>query len=128
LNTTFDSAWRQRALRGDAAAVQGLVDEALEPLYAFCLYRVGRNRHLCEEVVQETLFRALRDLANYDPQRSSNNIFSWLTGLARNEIHRTLGRQHGVVSLEALWANVNRQWQQRFQWMQTEAKRKLEQR
>jgi hypothetical protein len=79
----FDANWRGRAVEGDAAAIQSLVDAALEPLYAFCLYRVGRDQHLCEEVVQETLLRALRDLGNYDPQRSNNHIFSWLTGLAR---------------------------------------------
>jgi RNA polymerase sigma-70 factor, ECF subfamily len=86
-----------------------LVDAVLGPLYAFCLYRVGRNRHFCEEVVQETLLRALRDLANYDPARSNDNIFPWLIGLARNEIHRTLGRQHGALSLETLWANVDKE-------------------
>jgi RNA polymerase sigma-70 factor, ECF subfamily len=109
LGDIFDAAWRKRALQGNAAAVQCLVDAALEPLYAFCLYRVGRDRHLCEEVVQETLLRALRDLANYDPSRSNNCIFAWLTGLARNEIHRVLGRHRAGLSLETLWANVDRE-------------------
>jgi len=107
LGAIFDAAWRKRALAGNAAAVQALADAALVPLYAFCLYRVGRNRHLCEEVVQETLLRGLRDLAKYDPQRGNNDIFAWLTGLARNEIHRVLGRQRGNVSLETLWAKVD---------------------
>jgi RNA polymerase sigma-70 factor (ECF subfamily) len=107
LSALFDAAWRKLALQGNAAAVQGLVDATLKPLYAFCLYRVGRNTHLCEEVVQETLLRALRDLAKYDPERSNNSIFAWLTGLARNEIHRVLGKQRGGLSLEAMWANVD---------------------
>jgi RNA polymerase sigma-70 factor, ECF subfamily len=105
----FDAAWRKLALQGNGTAVQRLVDAALEPLYAFCLFRVNRDRHLCEEVVQETLLRALRDLGHYDPARCGNNIFSWLTGLARNEIHRVLGRQQGGKSLETLWANVDRE-------------------
>ncbi len=105
----FDAGWRERALRGDAAAVQALADVALQPLYAFCLYRVGRNEHLCEEVVQETLLRALRDVGNYDPARGGNNIFAWLTGLARNEIHRVLGRERLGMTLEKLWANVDRE-------------------
>ncbi len=104
---TFDADWHGRALRGDAAAVQMMADALLEPLYRFCLYRVGRNRHLCEEVVQETLFRALRDLDRYDPPRSNNNIFPWITGLARNEIHRVLNRERAGVSLEALWAKMD---------------------
>jgi RNA polymerase sigma-70 factor (ECF subfamily) len=105
----FDAAWRERALRGDATAVQAYTDAVLGPLYAFCLYRVGRNRHLCEEVVQETLLRSLRELAHYEPARASGNIFPWLTGLARNEVHRVLGRERLGQSLEALWANVDKE-------------------
>ena len=103
----FDADWRARALHGDAPAVQMMADALLEPLYRFCLYRVGRNRHLCEEVVQETLVRALRDLDHYDPPRANNNIFPWVTGLARNEIHRVLNRERAGVSLETLWAKMD---------------------
>jgi RNA polymerase sigma-70 factor (ECF subfamily) len=108
LQTNFDADWRTRALGGDAAAVQALADEALLPLYRFCLYRVGRNQHLCEEVVQETLLRALRELKQYDPLRAGHNIFPWLTGLARNEIHRVLAREKTCVSLESLWAQMDK--------------------
>jgi RNA polymerase sigma-70 factor (ECF subfamily) len=107
LRPIFDADWRARALRGDAPAVQMMADALLEPLYRFCLYRVGRNRHLCEEVVQETLVRALRDLDHYDPPRADNNIFPWVTGLARNEIHRVLNREQAGVSLETLWAKMD---------------------
>ena len=105
----FDAGWRTRALAGDADAVRALADEALGPLYRFCFYRVGRNRHVCEEVVQDTLVRALRDLDRYDPARGGANIFPWLTGLARNEIHRALAREHGGVSLEVLWAKMDKE-------------------
>ncbi|HEX5273588.1 MAG TPA: sigma-70 family RNA polymerase sigma factor [Gemmataceae bacterium] len=107
MRTIFDADWRARALRGDADAVQMMADALLEPLFRFCLYRVGRNRHLCEEVVQETLVRALRDLSHYDPPRANNNIFPWVTGLARNEIHRVLNRERAGVSLETLWAKMD---------------------
>ncbi len=107
MRPNFDADWRVRALKGDTAAVQMMADALLEPLFRFCLYRVGRNRHLCEEVVQETLVRALRDLDHYDPPRANNNIFPWVTGLARNEIHRVLNRERAGVSLEALWARMD---------------------
>jgi RNA polymerase sigma-70 factor (ECF subfamily) len=109
LQPIFDAAWRRRALAGDADAVRTLAEAVLQPLYAFCLYRVGRNCHLCEEVVQETLCRAIRDLDRYDPERGGNNVFPWLTGLARNEIHRVLQRERAAVSLEALWERVDRE-------------------
>jgi RNA polymerase sigma-70 factor, ECF subfamily len=105
---SFDEPWRQRALQGDAEAVKELTTLALRPLYSFCLYRVGRDRDLCEEVVQETLLRALRDLEKYEPARADANIFPWLTGLARNEISRVLGRKKSV-SLEALWARMDKE-------------------
>ena len=103
----FDAEWRARALAGQAEAVCTLAETVVGPLFAFCLYRVGRNHHLCEEVVQETLLRAIRELDRYDPARAGDNIFPWLTGLARNEIHRALAREKNAVSLEALWSKMD---------------------
>lgn len=105
----FDEAWRQRALRGDAGAVKQLAGAVLQPLYSFCLYRVGRNQHLCEEVVQETMLKAIRALKNYEPARAQNNIFPWLTGLARNEIQRILNREKAAVSLQSLWFKMDQE-------------------
>ena len=105
----FDVPWHVRALSGEAEALQALSREMLDPLYSFCLYRVGRNQHLCEEVVQETLVRAMRELDKYEPERAGGDIFPWLTGLARNEIHRVLARDKATVSLEALWEKMDRE-------------------
>lgn len=105
----FDSAWRDRALGGDTEAVKALAEAVLQPLYGFCFYRVGRNQALCEEVVQETLVRAIRELDHYDPARAGDNVFPWLTGLARNEISRVLSREKHAVSLEALWARMDKE-------------------
>jgi RNA polymerase sigma-70 factor (ECF subfamily) len=109
LRPVFNAEWKARALGGNAEAVQALAEAALAPLYNFCLYRVGRDRHLCEEVVQDTLVRAIRNLAQYEPVRAGDNIFPWLTGLARNEISRVLSRHKSAVSLEAMWANMDRE-------------------
>lgn len=105
----FDAAWRRDALAGNPLAVALLAEATLQPLYAFCLYRVGRNRHLCEEVVQETLVRAIRDLDHYDPERAHDNVFPWLTGLARNEIQRVLGREKNALALQTLWERMDRE-------------------
>ncbi len=106
---TFDAVWRLSALRGDPAAVQALATAVLQPLFGFCFHRVGGNRHLCEEVVQETLLRALRDLDHYDPERAGNNIFPWMPGMPRNENHRLLVREKAAVSLEVLWARMDKE-------------------
>jgi RNA polymerase sigma-70 factor (ECF subfamily) len=107
VSPVFDATWRARALRGDPEAVRVLTDTVLQPLYAFCFYRVGRDPDRCEEVVQETLVRALRTLEQYDPDRSSNHILPWLHGLARNEISRALTRDRRCVSLDALWERLD---------------------
>lgn len=114
MDPIFDTAWRERAMSGDPAAVSSLAKAMLVPLYSFCLYRVGRRKHLCEEVVQETLLIAIRELRQYAPHRCGNDIFPWLTGLARNEIRRALAQEKGTVSLETLWANMDRELLQLF--------------
>ena len=104
---TFDAAWKLRACAGDERAVRELVDAALEPLFRFSFYRVGRNRHLCEDVVQATILRAIAELSSYTPERSANNIVPWMAGLARNEIRRALAREPATSSLETLWARMD---------------------
>lgn len=106
---TYDLAWRSRVLAGEASAIALLADDCITPLYRFCLYRVGRDKDLCEDVVQETLTQAIREVAKYDPGRAGGNIFGWLTGLARNHIQRQLSRKRGTVSLEALWERMDRE-------------------
>jgi RNA polymerase sigma-70 factor (ECF subfamily) len=107
LPPTFDEAWKRRALAGNRDAVDTLATEALAPLYRFCYYRVGRRHDDCEEVVQETLVKAIRDLHRYEPARSGDDVFPWLTGLARNEIHRVLNRHKASASLEQFWQRMD---------------------
>ncbi len=107
LHMVFDTGWKMRALEGDAEAVRRLAHHALEPLFRFCFYRVGKNRHLCEEVVQQTLFVALRSLDRYEPSRSDGDLMPWLSGLARNEIRRVLARENRGSSLETLWERID---------------------
>ncbi len=106
MQPTFDHSWHQAAARGDPDAIDRLAQTALEPLYRFCFYRVGGNRHLCEEVVQETLVQAIREIDKYDPARAGRRIFPWLTGLARNEIRRVLAKER-AASLETLWQRMD---------------------
>src|SRR5204862_7873960 len=67
------------------------------------------NQHLCEEVVQETMLKAMRALKSYEPARANNNIFPWLTGLARNEIQRLLSREKAASSLQSLWLKMDQE-------------------
>jgi RNA polymerase sigma factor (sigma-70 family) len=109
LEKTFDSAWHLAAKRGMLEAISRLATEMLGPLYRFCLYRVGCDPHVCEEVVQDTLVSAIRRLDQYDPSRAEGNIFPWLTGLARNEIRKVLTRESSTTSLDALWSRMDQE-------------------
>jgi RNA polymerase sigma-70 factor (ECF subfamily) len=120
MQPTFDGPWRARALAGDPDAVRALTDRALPALYRFCLYRVGRDVHLCEEVVQDTLVHALRDLHRYDPGRADNQIMPWLTGLARNAIQRALNRHRSTVPLDALWARADEELRAAYERLESE--------
>ena len=117
---TFDTAWKRRAVRGEADAIDQFVTASMEPLFRFCFYRVGQNRHLCEEVVQETITRAISQLPNYDPSRSRDQTFPWLTGLARNEIRRVLQQAAATTSLEAIWARMDDQLRAIFNRLESE--------
>jgi RNA polymerase sigma-70 factor, ECF subfamily len=119
VDATFDRKWKQAALGGDARAVSALGQVVIGPLYRFCLYRVGRDEHLCEDVVQETLVRAIRQLDQYDPERSGDSIFPWLCGLARNEIKRVL-RDRSALSLEVLWERMDKELLEIFARLETE--------
>ena len=120
MERTFNAKWRKAALGGNVPAISRLAGEALEPLYRFCFYRVGRRRDLAEEVVQETLVRALSELAKYDPDRCGGDMFPWLTGLARNEIQRVLSRQRQSESLQALWQRMDDELRSLFARLETE--------
>jgi RNA polymerase sigma-70 factor (ECF subfamily) len=120
LRTIFDQSWHRCALTGAPEAIDRLAQAALEPLYRFCFYRLGRNRHLCEEVVQETMLRAIRDLDCYEPDRARGDIFPWLTGLARNEIRLVLARESAAVSLETLWGRIDEQLRDLFGRLESE--------
>lgn len=68
----------RRAMQGDAVALSGLARGWSARLFAFCLARC-RNRHLAEDIAQEALLRALRNLHTLeDPDRFG----PWLRGIA----------------------------------------------
>ncbi len=108
MTQSFDAAWHRQAMDGSAEAIRALADGMLTPLWRFCLYRVGNDRHLCDEVVQETLLQAIDRLEDYEPARAGGNIFAWLCGLARNEIRRSLAARRNTSSLEIAWERIDR--------------------
>ena len=109
MHAIFTAAWRTDAIAGRPEAIAALAATAVTPLYRFCYYRVGKDRHVCEDVVQEAMLAAISQLDRYDPDRCADDIFPWLTGLARNAIRRALSRRTSAAAIEAVWLRMDRQ-------------------
>ena len=111
-----DARLRDSILAGDHAAAEGFFRRQLEPLYEFVHYRVGRERALAEDVVQETFVTALEGMERFDARSS---LFTWLCGIARNKIreHRRKRRPRPIedvlaasdADIDAILTNIERE-------------------
>jgi len=78
-----------------------LIEPLRTDLYRFALW-LARDRHVAEEVVQETLLRAWRSLASLKEARAAKH---WLLTIARREHARLFERKrHATVNLDDLIA------------------------
>jgi len=64
-------------------ATDRLLEQHLEPLYAFVHFRLGGRRDEVEDVVQDTFAAALQGIASFDGRSS---LQSWLCGIAKNKL------------------------------------------
>ncbi len=96
----------QRALQGDEAACQEIVDAHREAVFRLAYLLLG-DADDAEDVTQDTFIRALRYLHRYDPERA---LRPWLlritANLARNR-RRSLGRYWAAVQKLAGLAAVD---------------------
>ena len=89
---------RASILGGDREAAEAFFRRHLDALYEFVHYRVGRDRGLTEDVVQETMLVALERLQAFDGRSS---LHTWLCGIAKNKL-RSHRRKHRPVLIEDL--------------------------
>jgi len=84
-----------RAQRGDEACFRELVARLRGPLIAFLARRLRRPDD-ADDVVQETFFRAYRQLHRYDPTR---RFSTWLFAIGKNVAanHRAADRRRSDV-------------------------------
>ncbi|MEN6405725.1 MAG: sigma-70 family RNA polymerase sigma factor [Thermoguttaceae bacterium] len=83
---------RRAVLAGDEDAWRTWHDESFDALYAYVLWRCGKNHDQAAETVQETWLTAVRTIRRFDPCRGS--FLVWLRGLAANVLRHQL-RQRG---------------------------------
>lgn len=92
-----------RILAGDRGAAEQLFRGHLEGLYEFAHYRLGGDRALAEDVVQETFVTAFERLDSYDGRAS---LHAWLCGIVRNKV-RARRRMRRGRSLDDLLVEVD---------------------
>lgn len=86
-----------RCLAGDQAAVTALVDRFQGQVFGLC-YRMLGHRQDAEDMAQETLVRAIRSLARWNPERG---FLPWLLTIAGNRCRTLLASRARRPSLVA---------------------------
>ena len=99
--------WLERGLReavldGDERAWTALYESCFERLYAHVYYRVDRDRHRAEEIIQDAWLIAVRRIRHFDPERGAFEY--WMRGIAenvlRNQRRRWWRRERTEVAVE----------------------------
>jgi len=81
---------RRAVLAGDEGAWQTLYNETFDTLYAYILWRCGRQHDKADEIAQETWLTAVRSVRRFDPQQGTFTV--WLRGIAANVMRHHLRR------------------------------------
>jgi len=107
---------RGRILAGEAGAAAQLLDEHLTPVYQFVHFRIGRDRELVEDVVQDTFLTALQSLSAWDGR---SGLRGWLVGIAKNKIREARRKRapqpladalaEADADIDAILADVSRE-------------------
>ena len=87
-------SWAQFA-QGDPDVWRELIEGEIPRLYGLFL-RSWPNRSLAEELVQRTVFDAVRGRSGYDPSKGSPE--DWIVGIARNNIRLEIRKRAGRPS------------------------------
>ena len=85
-----DADLTARLRRGERDAVQDLYLRYVDRLYSLVFHQVGRNKHITEDIVQETFLAALKSVSGY---RGQSKPFTWLCGIAYHKIGDFYRRQ-----------------------------------
>lgn len=84
-----DATLVRRCLRGEAEAIQHLVDRFQVDVYGLCV-RLLNHRHDAEDVTQEVFLRVFRSLKGWDSTRA---LKPWIAGIAVNRCRTWLAQR-----------------------------------
>ncbi len=84
-----DATLVRRCLRGEAEAIQHLVERFQAEVFGLCV-RLLNHRHDAEDVTQEVFLRVFRSLKRWDPTRA---LKPWIVGIAVNRCRTWLSQR-----------------------------------
>lgn len=87
--STDDAGLVRRCLRGDAQAIQSLVERYQSEVFGLCV-RLLHHRHDAEDVAQEVFLRIFRSLKRWD---SSRPLRPWIMSITVNRCKTWLGQR-----------------------------------
>lgn len=85
-------AWPQSATPSATPSLRRLFDDFADGVYTLA-YRIVRDTHYAEDVVQETFLIALRKLHTY---RATGSLHAWLYRIAYRQALTVLRKRHDV--------------------------------
>jgi RNA polymerase sigma-70 factor, ECF subfamily len=87
----------KKMLAGDERSFDEFFARHFPGLYRFAFLRLGHDADMADEIVQETLCRAIRKLHTY---RGEAMLFSWLCTFCRHEISAALKRKGRIAQVD----------------------------
>src|SRR5687767_9463873 len=89
MDVSDDALLVRRCLRGDAQAIQALVERYQSDVFGLCV-RLLHHRQDAEDVTQEVFLRVFRSLGRWD---SSRPLKPWITGITVNRCRTWIGHR-----------------------------------
>lgn len=83
MDLSDDKRLAERMLNGDQRAFDEFFNGYFDRLYRFALVRVNHDEDMAEDVVQQTLCRAVEKISQF---RGDSALFTWLCRICRNII------------------------------------------
>ena len=84
----YDRNELERLSRKDPAAIEQWFRRYADAVFTFIYYKVGRDKELAQDIVQDTFLEGITKMAQYDPKKAS--MYMWLLFLSRNHIKKAL--------------------------------------
>ena len=87
-----EKALIKRLQEGDPKAVDDLVDECKQPVFAFIL-RMVNNYDTAEDLFQETWIKVIRNVKQF---RGDSKLSTWLFQVALNHVRDTMRKKRHI--------------------------------